>query len=348
MSLARLCALAVALVAARPAAAGDLWSGAAVTEEQDRARREYDRAMLDGDDAVANAVTADIPSVRERLVSRAVVSYELAARARPDAPEPHFRAASVIRAFYEDCKDLGARVCERPLTPALTARMIEHWDAFERLAPGDPRLVEEVLFERALTRTRRASEADLEANLEAAGADYRKLLDLRPDDDLSRTLGNLAETYMMLGDLDRAIETYRRSVALNADLSQEYGLAVALDRDEQGAAARALIAARGEAGLKRFRLELGAGAIFFVPDGEVYYYLALAAESLGDESLAIQAWDAFLASGAHPQYAARARHNRDALLRTSPDRRPPPRTVAPRRAGGLPPLPPSPPSPWTP
>ena len=317
MTSLRLLAVTAALLAAAPARADDLWSAVAVTAEQDRAQREYDRAMLDGDDAVTAAANTQIRDVRQRLVDRAIIAYELAARARPDDPEPHFRAATVLRDFLVECKPRHDVVCPPAITPAQAARMIEHWNMFERLAPGDPRIPEEILFERALQRTRLGTDADLIA----ASADYRKLLDARPNGDPSTVLGNLAETYMMLGDLDRAIETYRQTMAHGADLSQEFGLAVALDRDEQGTEARTIMAARGPAGLARFQLALLGNDIFFVPVGEEQYYLALGAESLGNPSEAIARWDEFIASGAHPQFAARARHNRDALLRNPPLRR---------------------------
>ena len=330
-------ALAMMTVAGgRAARADDLWSSVAVTDDRQRAQREYERAMLDGDDAVAAAVASDLPGTRQRLIDRAIGSYELAARARPDQAEPHFRAASVLRAFHIDCRDVELVPCQHPPTAAIRARLIEHWIAFEALAPGDPRITEEVLFERAVQRTKLGTDDDLRA----ARDDYQKLLDLRPDGQFGAVLGNLAETDMMLGDLDGAIEAYRRTIARGADLSQEFGLAVALDRDEQGSEARAIIAARGDAGLARFQIELRRGTIFFVPEGEELYYLALGEEALGNDSAAIELWDGFISSGAHPQFDDRARHNRDALLHSPPGRPPPPR----RTRGGWPPPPPT----WTP
>jgi tetratricopeptide (TPR) repeat protein len=319
---AAIVALCAAALGGAPAArAGELWSAAELGAEAERARRAYDGGMLAGDDAVAEAVNAARVDVRLRLIDRAIASYELAARARPLEPEPHFRAASVLGAFFLDCGDIfdpgRPRLtpgCTTPMTPARAARLIEHWDAFERLAPGDPRVTEEILFERAVLRTKLGTDDDLRA----AADDYRKLLDRRPDGQPGAVLGNLAETYMMLGDLDRAIDTYRQSLARGADLSQEFGLAVALDRDEQGAQARAIMVARGERGLATFIFEINRGHIFFVPRGEELYYLALAEEALGNVGDAIEYWDGFIASGAHPEFAPRARQNRDALRRAVP------------------------------
>ncbi|HVV85406.1 MAG TPA: tetratricopeptide repeat protein, partial [Kofleriaceae bacterium] len=305
---------AVSLLAVRPSAAGDLWTSAAVSPEQARTQHAYDQAMLDGDDAVERAVAMDVPLTRARLVERAVTSYETAAHLRPDLAEPHFRAADVLHSFYLDCQPSDPLPCPSPHTPATRQRMIEHWEAFERLAPGDPRIAEDILFSRAVARTWLGTHDDLAA----ARADYLELLELQPDSVSYQVLGNLAETEMMLGDIDGAIETYRRCLANGADLSEEYGLAVTLDRDEQGTEARAIMAARGPLGLTRFKDDLRLGRIFYVPAGEEYYYLALAEEALGDYGQAIDHWDAFIKSGAHPQFADRARHNRDALLKLAP------------------------------
>ena len=55
------------------------------------------------------------------------------------------------------------------------------------------------------------------------------------------------------------------------------------------------------------------GEIFYVPEGERYYYFALVEEALGLDTSALAHWDQFLASGAYPQYAARAKANRAAV-----------------------------------
>ncbi len=309
--MSRPLALVLALLVGPAVASADefAWRPLAVDHERDRVERAYERAMQEGDDAVATAVAVEIVGTRQRLIDRALASYELASRARPDHPEPHFRALSVLRAFHLDCESAERRLCQYPMTPARMARMVEHAHAFEATAGGDPRLVEEVLFTRALVQTRLATVGDLQG----ARDDYRKLLDRISVERGGPAIGNLAETYMMLGELDRAIETYRRALAIGADLSIEFGLAVALDRDDQGTEARAIIAERGARGVEKFIDQLAQDQIFFVPAGEERYYLALAHEALGDRAAAIGLWDEFIDSGAHPRYADRARRNRDAL-----------------------------------
>ena len=62
-----------------------------------------------------------------------------------------------------------------------------------------------------------------------------------------------------------------------------------------------------------FQTNVSSGKTFFVPPGEVNYYLALAEESLGMPQQALVHWERFLTSKAHPQFAPRAKHNRDVL-----------------------------------
>ena len=55
------------------------------------------------------------------------------------------------------------------------------------------------------------------------------------------------------------------------------------------------------------------GSVFFVPRGEVFYYLAMLNESIGNLDKAIRHYERFIASGAHKQFHARARENIAAL-----------------------------------
>lgn len=316
-------ALAAALVALAPAAhADDFWAGVARAPDAEVAEREYDRAMLDGDTnldlAVAETVVA---SKRKRYLDRAITAYELAAAARPTAAEPHFRAAAALHAFYLECKtDESAALCTfgagaRPFLRALphrtiTDRLLRHWDAFEAKAPKDPRVVDDVLLERAILHTKLATPE----HLEAARADYRKILAWRHTTDRDAiVLGNLAETEMMLGHLDQAIIAYRRTLELDQSISHNFGLAVALDRDEQGQQARSILRSYGVEGVIALQKQILRGTVFYVPEGEAYYYLALGCESVGLFDDAIRFYDLFLASGAHPQFAPRARANRIAV-----------------------------------
>jgi len=314
-----LCTLAVVAALVTPARADDLWRELARAPEAEVAAREYDRAMLDGDTNLDLAVAESVvPQRRKKYLERALAAYEQAARARPEVAEPHFRAAAALLAFYVECEpDQSAALCPRQfgarpaLPPAtVTDRLIRHWDAFEAKAPRDPRLVDDILFERAILHTKLATPE----HLARARDDYMKILAWRYTTDRdANVLGNLAETEMMLGHLDEAIIAYRRTLEVDQSISHYFGLAVALDRDEQGQLARAILRTYGVEGVAQLEKQIMLNVVFYVPDGEAYYYLALGSEAVGLADEAIRFYDLFLASGAHPQYAPRARANRAAL-----------------------------------
>lgn len=326
-------AAALAMALAAPAArADDLWKDAARDPDTEVGERDYERALYDGDTNLEMAAAETvIAAKRKKYLDRALAAYERAAAARPDAAEPHFRAAAALRAFYLECNpSQSAALCRlggdaRPTLVALppasvTERLFRHWDAFEAKAPKDPRLVDDVLFERAILHTKLATPE----HLQAARRDYLKILAWRHTTGSdSIVLGNLAETEMMLGNLDAAIAAYRRTLEIDQSVSHSFGLAVALDRDEQGHVARALLRSWGIDGVASLQKDILRSRIFYVPEGEAYYYLALGCESVGLFDDAVRFYDLFIASGAHPQFAPRARANRAAILGRSPARRKP-------------------------
>jgi tetratricopeptide (TPR) repeat protein len=330
-------ACALAACVAMPAFAGngpprirdpeDTWKSMARDPDREVAEREYDKQMLDGDTYLDYAVAqTEIASQRKTYLERAIRAYELASNARPDSPEPHFRAAAAIHAFYIECNPHeAAALCRGPFSVGMrkqAERVIKHWDAFERKAPKDPRLVDEpnsVLFERAILHTKLATPE----HLALAREDYLKIIAQSAPDRLGgNVMGNLAETEMMLGDLDNAIIHYRRTLEIDQNVAHYFGLAVALDRDEQGSQARAILRTFGLGGVLDMEKKIRSGDVFYVPEGEVYYYLALGYDAIGVNDQAKQYYDAFLTSGAHPQFAPRARANREALAHR-PHRVPP-------------------------
>ena len=163
------------------------------------------------------------------------------------------------------------------------------------------------LFDRALVYTRLATEPDFVQ----AVALYETLIersDLRslPAEQVATWLANLAETYMMVGRLGDAIDTYQRALEYRAEPAYGYGLAVALDRDGQTALAREVMLSYAASDQMR---DLQRGSVFFVPEGEVDYYLALGYDALDDLDQAAKHFRRFVASGAHPRYQARANEN---------------------------------------
>jgi tetratricopeptide (TPR) repeat protein len=314
---------ALAVPEAPPAAAGgqsDFWHSAARDPEAEVAERDYDAKMLEGDNNLDFAVAeVQVASRRKRYVDAAISAYEGAARARPEKAEPHFRAAAALHAFYIECNTAeGAALCRatgaNPIVQQrVMERIIRHWDQFEAKAPRDPRLVDDIFFERAILHTKIATPE----HLALARDDYKKLL-ARGSAKHSRygvlASGNLAETEMMLGDLDAAIIQYRRTLELSQSVSLYFGLAVALDRDEQGHLARSLLGTFGLSGVRTLEEQITRREVFYVPEGEAYYYLALGYESIGVDEVALRYYDLFLATGAHPQFAPRARANRAAIV----------------------------------
>jgi tetratricopeptide (TPR) repeat protein len=294
------------------AGSGDQWVPAdeAIEPVVESEASDYDLAMEEGDAAALLAVGgAASPATIKKKIELAVRAYQRAAKADPKAAEPHYRAGNVLYGFYIDC-DMGSYrrdpLCDND-NPKLFRRVLEQWHAFETKAPLDPR-VNAILFDRAILHTKLATEDDLRA----AVLDYQALLDRSTQTaDLSTVYGNLAESYMMLGDLDQAIPNYQEALRAGGQTSIAYGLAVAYDRDDQGAKAREIFAAYGETQFETFREEINSpdALTFFVPEGEEFYYLALGYESLGRDAEAVTAWKRFLASGAHPSYQPRAREH---------------------------------------
>jgi tetratricopeptide (TPR) repeat protein len=330
---------ALASLSAQAAADGkrpDVWQRALDPSRTDAANDVYQRELREGDEHVTQASmrSSSLSATREQ-VQRAIEAYRRAAAAQPQAGEPYFRIGMVLWSFYlQSCENdprIGATPspladCSAPdaINAPMAEQTIKAWDTFEAKAPLDPRLSGElgsILFSRAIIHTKLATPA----HLAAAARDYEAIIQ-RTDgqgDVLAFTWPNLAETYMMLGRLDDAIDAYKESLRTGARTSTWYGLAVALDRDGRGALARDVMIAQGMAGYTLFRREVDNHRTFYVPRGEQYYYFALAEEALALYDEALDHWNKFIASGAHPQYQPRAREHVDALL-------------AKRRAGQLP------------
>jgi tetratricopeptide (TPR) repeat protein len=296
----------------------------ALTSPDDEAKKElYDAKLAEGDTATLTA-TIQSASVNTSLdsIKRAETAYREAAKIRPLDGEPYFRIGNLLYQMHFDCDSpFIARLptCNRVYaTPKRMELAIEAWDEFEKRAPLDPR-VGEILIKRALLSTKlvNGGVADLR-HLESAARDYQAALDrsdglagARGDEQL---LGNLAETYMMLDRLDDAIATYLQAIAVGAArVSTVYGLAVALDRDGSGDQAIRRIQAQGPGGFDAFNKEFTNHSVFFVPAGEEKYYFALVNEAFGNYGIALDCWNSYLASGAHPEFHARAREHIDQL-----------------------------------
>jgi tetratricopeptide (TPR) repeat protein len=89
-------------------------------------------------------------------------------------------------------------------------------------------------------------------------------------------LTNQAEAYMLLGEMEQAVDDYREALELIPDAAlTHWGLAVALDRsgDPQGATQEAALALGSDPDSR----QLMSPNVFFVPAYDRYWYIALGA-----------------------------------------------------------------------
>ncbi|MDX2087245.1 MAG: hypothetical protein SFX73_05325 [Kofleriaceae bacterium] len=330
----------VLLVCALAASASaNVWERA-LDEKATVTRERYEQALATGDTLAQRANARGLSRTTGiQLVDRAIAAYMEAGKLRKDQGEPYFRIASVLEIFFIDCDDtyrfgtsappVTCPPAGTPVDPARMKQTLDAWDQFEARAQLDPRLAD-ALFQRAILRTKLVDGSKAsQKHLEGAAADYRAILD-RADGmtaaGLDGVWGNLAETYMMLGNLEEAIDAYRTALRMGAGSSTALGLAVALDRDENGPAALDIVRRISRTELLDFQNAFVNKRVFFVPEGEEYYYFALIYEAAGADEMAIMGWQRFLASGAHPQYQPRAKQHLDALqakVRTKPASRRP-------------------------
>jgi tetratricopeptide (TPR) repeat protein len=164
--------------------------------------------------------------------------------------------------------------------------------------------------------------------LAPALAAYERLIALGAAD--AATYGNAAELLMALGRLGEAEERYREAIRLEEQSApagriegaaglafSTYGLAVALDRAGRAAPAREMMgrALALDPRLGRLRAaERGGGDVFFLPEGDVFYYIGLASEVAGRVDDAEAAFQEFLGRLPRSPYAPRARAHVDALV----------------------------------
>ncbi|HEU5058487.1 MAG TPA: hypothetical protein VFU21_18270 [Kofleriaceae bacterium] len=329
MSAARVAGLVlVAAAASLPAAAGPrtVWDQAA---GPDRVDGSYRAQMARGDQLVERA--AEQVNLGEtqggranQLALRAADAYEKAAALRPKAAEPHYRAAEVLSAHFIDEPDHLIGDLVKP-----AQRAIAHWDAFQKLAPRDPRIVD-VLFRRSIALTKLGGIA----NFKRAAADYDAALRLEDAASanplqIALLLSNAAEIHMASGDLERAIELYSDSLDYNPKELYGYGLIVALDRDGQATKALEMMQSYGYDHEVLFPdpSKTRESPPFFVPDGDVHWYQSIGEESKGNYQSALNHMGQFLAFQPKSPYAARARERiktLEAKLRRAKGKKPPP------------------------
>lgn len=307
-------ALLAVLLAATSVAHANVWQDA-VRGGPEPAQEQYERHMREGDEHVLLADSRSLArSEVVRQVGLALQSYRAAAAAKPKEAEPYFRIATVLNSFYlDDCRFdrlPPLRDCHsNQIDLKIAQATVDAWTEFEKRAPLDPRLgnllATSIYFERAILNTKLGTPK----HFAAAVKDYETLVRRSDPQEQSETVwSNLAETYMMLGRLDDAVDAYRH-ITSPADISTLYGAAVTLDRAGRGGKALELLRDRGPEAFAQFQQNVRTGQTFFVPAGEQFYYFGLGAEALGQYSDALEYFELFVQSGAHPQFHARAKEH---------------------------------------
>ena len=240
---------------------------------------------------------------RFAIADQAEALLAQAIREQPRDPAPHIVLARVLTVadpqHPEVCRP---RACERAVAELKEARKLDRDGVEAQTIAGDLGLV--------YSRT---------GAYEDALAEYDRALalvetDRRPSafDDYGRAVlyGNSAETLMALGRLHEAIDRYRQAEA-TATVGQiewelaEWGLGVALDRDEQLEKSRQAI--QRALDFDPTMSHLTDDSVFFEPRGDKRYYEALGHEVAGDRELALSAWRAFVNDSPKSPYVRRAR-----------------------------------------
>ncbi|MCC6751209.1 MAG: TonB family protein [Deltaproteobacteria bacterium] len=310
-------AVAVALCGVATAGSGsdkspDFWS--------EIARPGLKKLLADlerGQKLATAAAQARTKEGRRRGLEEALSYFLRALRVDPTYAEAHALAGKVQY-------DLG--LTKEAVASLLAVRRLgggkgEEYSIAFKLGIGYSKLGE---FEKAVQEYDRA---DRIAIVEAGGAPQAR--------SIRATLqANAAESLMALGQLDESIQRYRTAVDLDGSNSLAWwGLAVALDRDEQVSRATVALtrAMAGDAEMRRLSSE----DVFFVPAGDLHYYHALGHLARGRNKEAKQAFEAFLSELPRSMWAYRARAHL-AVLGAAPSapRVPAAKRLAPAPAAG--------------
>jgi tetratricopeptide (TPR) repeat protein len=246
---------------------------------------------------------------RFAIADQAQVLLEQAIRQQPRAVAPHIVLARVLTVADPQHPELcRPRACERAVAELKIARKLDRDGTEAETIAGDLGLVysRTGAYEDALAEYDRALGLVETERRPVAYERYGRAV----------LYGNSAETLMALGRLSEAIDRYRQAeaTATVGDIEwelAEWGLGVALDRDEQLAKSREAI--QRALDFDPTMAHLTDDSVFFEPSGDKRYYEALGHEIAGDRELALSAWRAFVAESSNSPYARRARAHLAAL-----------------------------------
>ena len=326
--MVRFAVVVLALVFATPAQAGEFW------EQQANARayaRQRAALVAEGDRFLAEAQKrmADVsfesatPNVVQQAARNAVAAYERALTLGDDA-DIHYLAFFAAR-FIDDRKTGICASCRDGFEA-----VIRHSEAVLRLDPRTAHARELVSQARqalsklgGLMGVGPEGDAYLERALEMYDR-WRTLVDDVSDQhnaaqDRASSYGNSAELMMALGRLDDAIDWYRRAIEIHPSREElhHFGLGVAYDRDGQWSKARAEMRIAFEQAGRSLEV-LSQPNVFFVPLGDVYYYLGLMHQILGNREVAIANYNRFLTLSPNNRYQERAREHLEELTKGAP------------------------------
>jgi tetratricopeptide (TPR) repeat protein len=215
---------------------------------------------------------------RQQLLEGALVEFRAAVSASQTLAEGHYWVGQTLNEL-ERCEaavvtlDLARRLDPTPERKYRVAAALGI--AYTKVGRFTEAVIEYDRAERALTE------------LDAAKS-YR----YRSAGEFARLHGNAAEALLALGRVEEAIHRYEVSLENVPSYSlSQWGLAVALDRDEQGGRAREVVRRVLERD-PQLR-SLTAPGVFFIPHGDIHYYFALGYQALGKNDLARREWLAF-------------------------------------------------------
>ncbi|HEX4354566.1 MAG TPA: AgmX/PglI C-terminal domain-containing protein [Polyangiales bacterium] len=240
---------------------------------------------------------------RFALADQAQALCEQAAKEKPRDPTPHIMLAQALSvADLQHPEACRPNACQRAIDELREARKLDRSGADAERIASELGLL--------LSRIGSYKEALVEYDRSLKLIDPVRRSNLFEDLGRSVLLGNSAETLMALGYLDRAIERYRQAetVSITGDIEwelAEWGLGVALDRDEQIEKSRQAI--QRALDFDPTMSHLADDSVFFEPTGDKRYYEALGHEIAGDRELAVAAWRAFIAESPASPYVRRAR-----------------------------------------
>jgi tetratricopeptide (TPR) repeat protein len=271
-------------------------SGAAAVESKPagllpRAEDQLWKATLERDNGV-----------RFQLADEALALADQAATLSPKDPQPQLMRARALQIHDVDRPEsCRPGLCEKAVEALLRARALDGGGVYAA------RIANELGLN--YSKLGKYAEALAEYDRALLLIEGERRVDRMDETDRSVLYSNSAETLMAMGRLEEAIARYRlaRDASAPPDLAWElaqWGLGLALDRDEQGAAA--LDAVRRAVEQDPAMANLSDDGVFFEPLGDKFAYLALGHEVKGQITLAREAWRNYLASKPSPRWARRA------------------------------------------